>query len=160
MKTVYFNMLLANVIKAEGSIRDNVQTLVESAIATYGEHGDTSRIEALVNASVKMRSIRSNTLKEFIKAHANVKFEPLQNNDGFKVRKIGKGAMETQPIETLWYDFNNEGVAKEKELLSMLNGVVNQVDKAEEKGILKTPSVEESRLVATVRSQLDALTAA
>ena len=41
MKTVYFNMLLANVIKAEGSIRDNVQTLVESAIATYGEHGDT-----------------------------------------------------------------------------------------------------------------------
>ena len=160
MKTVYFNMLLANVIKAEGSIRDNVQTLVESAIATYGEHGDTSRIEALVNASVKMRSIRSNTLKEFIKAHANVKFEPLQNNDGFKVRKIGKGAMEIQPVETLWYDFNNEGVAKEKELLSMLNGVVNQVDKAEEKGILKTPSVEASRILAMLRSQLDALKAA
>ena len=160
MKTTYFNMLLANVIKAEGSIRDNVQTLVESAISTYGEHGDTSRIEALVNASVKMRSIRSNTLKEFIKAHANVKFEPLQNNDGFKVRKIGKGAMEIQPIETLWYDFNNEGIAKEKELLSMLNGFVNQVDKAEEKGILKTPSVEASRVLAMLRSQLDALKAA
>ena len=160
MKTVYFNMLLANVIKAEGSIRDNVQTLVESAIATYGEHGDTSRIEALVNASVKMRSIRSNTLKEFIKAHANVKFEPLQNNDGFKVRKIGKGAMETQPIETLWYDFNNEGIAKEKAILAVIKGALAQIDKAEENGNLKTPSVEAARVLAMLRSQLDALKAA
>ena len=107
-----------------------------------------------------MRSIRSNTLKEFIKAHANVKFEPLQNNDGFKVRKIGKGAMETQPIETLWYDFNNEGIAKEKAILAVIKGALAQIDKAEENGNLKTPSVEESRLVATVRSQLEALTAA
>ena len=160
MKTVYFNMLLANVIKAEGSIRDNVQTLVESAVATYGEHGDTSRIESLVNASVKMRSIRSNTLKDFIKAHANVKFEPLQNNDGFKVRKIGKGAMETQPIETLWYDFNNEGIAKEKAVLAVIKGALASIEKAEEKGNLKTPTVAESQLVATLRSQVEALTAA
>ena len=159
MKTTYFNMLLAIVIKAEGSIRDNVQTLVESAMATYGEHGDASRIEALVNASVKMRSSRSNTLKDFIKAHANVKFEPLQNNDGFKVRKIGKGAMEIQPIESSWYDFNNEGIAKEKVALAILKGALASINSASEKGTLKTMSTIESQLVAKLTADLEATAA-
>ena len=89
-----------------------------------------------------------------------MKFEPLQNNDGFKVRKIGKGAMETQPIESSWYDFNNEGIAKEKAVLAVIKGALASIEKAEEKGNLKTPTVAESQLVATLRSQVEALTAA
>jgi len=156
MKTVYFKMMLENVVANESTMRDNVQALAVSAIETFGNHGDTSRIEMLVNATIKMKSIRSQTLKEFIKDHANVKFTPVKNGVGFVVKKIGKGAIEVKEVTINWYDFDNAGVAVEKEAMKVLRGALATINKARSDNKLKTMTVEESRVVAQLESMLAA----
>jgi len=156
MELKTFKTKLASVVKSEATLRGNIQSLTISAVDTFAQHGDTSRIEMLVNASVAMRSVRSNTLKDFIKAHANVKFTPNQNQDGFIVKKIGKGPVEVKPIESDWFDFNNEGIAKEKVALAIIKAALSSIDKAQEKGTLKTMVSAEEKLVAQLRAALAA----
>ncbi len=156
MKTVYFKMMLDNVVANESTMRDNVQELVVSAIETFGNHGDTSRIEMLVNASIKMKSIRSQTLKEFIKDHANVKFTPVKDGAGFVVKKVGKGAIEVKEVTVNWYDFDKVGVAVEKEAMKVLRGALATIKKAQSDNKLKTMTVAESKMVAQLESMLAA----
>jgi hypothetical protein len=156
MELKTFKTKLASVVKSETTLRGNIQALTVSAVDTYAQHGDTSRIEMLVNASVNMRSVRSNTLKDFIKAHANVKFIPAKDNNGFTVKKIGKGAIETKPIESDWFDFNNEGIAKEKVALAIIKAAISSIDSAQEKGNLQTMTSAEEKLVAQLKSALAA----
>lgn len=151
-----FKTKLNAVIKSESTLRDNVQALAVSAIETFGNHGDTSRIEMLVNASIKMKSIRSQTLKEFIKAHANVKFTPVKDGVGFVVKKIGKGAIEVKVVESNWYDFDKVGVAVEKEAMKVLKGALATIKKAQSDNKLKTMTVAESKMVAQLESMLAA----
>lgn len=151
-----FKTKLNAVIKSESTLRDNVQALAVSAIETFGNHGDTSRIEMLVNASIKMKSIRSQTLKEFIKDHANVKFAPVKDGVGFVVKKIGKGAIEVKEVESNWYDFDKVGVAVEKEAMKVLKGALATIKKAQSDNKLKTMTVAESKMVAQLESMLAA----
>jgi len=160
MKTVYFKMMLENVIANESTMRDNVQALAVSAIETFGNHGDTSRIEMLVNATIKMKSIRSQTLKEFIKDHANVKFTPVKNGVGFVVKKIGKGAIEVKEVTINWYDFDNAGVAKpDMDLLIKAQALLAQWEKSKEEGKAKISNVND-RLAAMIAAELVAHKAA
>jgi len=160
MKTVYFKMMLENVIANESTMRDNVQALAVSAIETFGNHGDTSRIVMLVNASIKMKSIRSQTLKEFIKDHANVKFTPVKDGVGFVVKKIGKGAIEVKEVTINWYDFDNAGVAKpDMDLLIKAQALLAQWEKSKEEGKAKISNVND-RLAAMIAAELVAHKAA
>ena len=160
MKTVYFKMMLENVIANESTMRDNVQALAVSAIETYGQHGDTSRIEMLVNATIKMKSIRSQTLKEFIKDHANVKFTPVKDGVGFVVKKIGKGAIEVKEVTINWYDFDNAGVAKpDADLLLKLQATMSGWDKSIEEGKAKRNAFND-RMAAMIKAELVAHKAA
>jgi len=160
MKTVYFKMMLENVVANESTMRDNVQALAVSAIETFGNHGDTSRIEMLVNASIKMKSIRSQTLKEFIKDHANVKFTPVKDGVGFVVKKIGKGAIEVKEVTINWYDFDNAGVAKpDMDLLIKAQALLAQWEKSKEEGKAKISNVND-RLAAMIAAELVAHKAA
>jgi len=154
MELKTFKTKLNAVIKSESTLRDNVQALAVSAIETFGNHGDTSRIEMLVNASIKMKSIRSQTLKEFIKEHANVKFTPVKDGAGFVVKKVGKGAIEVKVVESNWYDFDKVGVAVEKEVMKVLKGALATIKKAQSDNKLKTMTVAESRVVAQLESML------
>tara|TARA_R110001632_G_scaffold157747_2_gene275985 strand:+ start:62 stop:544 length:483 start_codon:yes stop_codon:yes gene_type:complete len=160
MKTVYFKMMLDNVVANESTMRDNVQALAVSAIETFGNHGDTSRIEMLVNASIKMKSIRSQTLKEFIKDHANVKFTPVKDGVGFVVKKIGKGAIEVKEVESNWYDFDKVGVAKsDMDLLLKVQAVMSGWDKSIEEGKAKRNAFND-RMAAIIKAELAAHKAA
>ena len=160
MKTVYFKMMLENVIANESTMRDNVQALAVSAIETFGQHGDTSRIEMLVNATIKMKSIRSQTLKEFIKDHANVKFTPVKDGAGFVVKKIGKGAIEVKEVTINWYDFDKAGVAKsDMDLLLKVQAVMSGWDKSIEEGKAKRNAFND-RMAAIIKAELAAHKAA
>ena len=160
MKTVYFKMMLENVVANESTMRDNVQALAVSAIETFGQHGDTSRIEMLVNATIKMKSIRSQTLKEFIKDHANVKFTPVKDGAGFVVKKIGKGAIEVKEVTINWYDFDNAGVAKpDADLLLKLQATMSGWDKSIEEGKAKRNAFND-RMAAMIKAELVAHKAA
>ena len=160
MKTVYFKMMLDNVVANESTMRDNVQALAVSAIETYGQHGDTSRIEMLVNASIKMKSIRSQTLKEFIKDHAHVKFTPVKDGVGFVVKKIGKGAIEVKEVTISWYDFDKVGVAKpDMDLLLKAKAMMAGWGKSIEEGKAKRNTFND-RLAAIIEAELAAHEAA
>ena len=160
MKTVYFKMMLDNVVANESTMRDNVQALAVSAIETFGNHGDTSRIEMLVNASIKMKSIRSQTLKEFIKEHANVKFTPVKDGVGFVVKKIGKGAIEVKEVTINWYDFDKVGVAKpDMDLLLKAKAMMAGWGKSVEEGKARRNTFND-RLAAIIEAELAAHEAA
>ena len=154
MELSNFKNLLADVVKSEGTLRDNIQTLVESAIATFGQHGDTSRIEMLMKASINMRSVRSATLGNFIKAHANVRFVPSKNLDDYKVKKIGKGDATVKEITTLWYDFDTSGVQKDLDLLKLAQALITRYEKATEDGKAKV-STQADKLAALISSELE-----
>lgn len=160
MELKTFKTKLNAVIKSESTLRDNVQALAVSAIETYGQHGDTSRIELLVNASIKMKSIRSQTLKEFVKDHANVKFTPVKDGVGFVVKKIGKGAIEVKEVESNWYDFDKVGVAKpDMDLLLKVQAVMSGWDKSIEEGKAKRNAFND-RMAAIIKAELAAHKAA
>ena len=160
MELKTFKSKLNAVIKSESTLRDNVQALAVSAIETYGQHGDTSRIELLVNASIKMKSIRSQTLKEFVKDHANVKFTPVKDGVGFVVKKIGKGAIEVKEVESNWYDFDKVGVAKpDMDLLLKVQAVMSGWDKSIEEGKAKRNAFND-RMAAIIKAELAAHKAA
>ena len=153
-------MMLENVVANESTMRDNVQALAVSAIETFGQHGDTSRIEMLVNATIKMKSIRSQTLKEFIKDHANVKFTPVKDGAGFVVKKIGKGAIEVKEVTVSWYDFDKVGVAKsDMDLLLKVQAVMSGWDKSIEEGKAKRNAFND-RMAAIIKAELAAHKAA
>ena len=154
MELKTFKTKLASVVRSETTLRGNIQALTVSAVDTYAQHGDTSRIEMLVNASVTMRSVRSNTLKDFIKAHANVKFTPAENNEGFTVKKIGKGAIETKPIESDWFDFNKEGIAKpDFDAMTKAKVFLSSLDKAKDEGRAKVNAAND-RIEAVLRATI------
>jgi len=160
MELKTFKTKLNAVIKSESTLRDNVQALAVSAIETYGQHGDTSRIEMLVNASIKMKSIRSQTLKEFIKEHANVKFTPVKDGVGFVVKKIGKGAIEVKEVTINWYDFDKVGVAKpDMDLLLKAKAMMAGWGKSIEEGKARRNTFND-RLAAIIEAELAAHEAA
>lgn len=154
MELKTFKTKLAGVVRSENSLRENIQALTVSAVETFGEHGDTSRIEMLVNASVKMRSIRSNTLKDFIKAHANVRFVAAKDGEGFTVKKAGKGPIEVQPIDSDWWEFDKQGVAKpDFDALVKAKHLLSSLDKAKDEGRAKLNSAND-RIEAVLRATI------
>ena len=159
MEIKSFKTKLAAVARSETTLRGNIQALTVSAVDTYAQHGDTSRIEMLVNASVTMKSIRSADLKNFIKAHANVKFTAAKDQDGFVVKKIKGESIEVKPIESNWYEFSREGIAKpDLDLILKAKALLSSLDKAKEEGRAKVSSAND-RLEAVLRSTLTDLQA-
>ena len=154
MDTKTFAAKIKAAKKSESTLRDNIQLLTVSAVDTFAQHGDTSRIEMLVNASVTMKSIRSAELKNFIKAHANVKFAAAKDQDGFIVKKIKGESVEVKTIESNWYEFSREGIAKpDLDLILKAKALLSSLDKAKEEGRAKVSSAND-RLEAVLRSTL------
>lgn len=157
-----FTNKLNSVKKRESTLRDDIEDLTRASIATYSNNGDTSRIARLVNASVQMRSIRSNTLKEYIKDNANVKFTPIKDGVGFTVKKNKKDKVIKATIpegDSRWYDFDNAGIAKEKIALKILKGALASITKANNDGKLKTMTPAEEKMVAKLKADLEAIAA-
>ena len=162
MNDKQFTSKLKSAIKRESSFRDSIEDLARAAIERYSSNGDTSRIARLVNASVDMRSIRSNTLKEYIKFHANVVFKEQKDNAGFTVKKnkADDAIIATIPEgDSRWYNFDNAGVAKEKIALKILKGALASITKADDDGNLKTMTSVEEKMVARLKADIEAMAA-
>ena len=162
MNDKQFTSKLKSAIKRESSFRDSIEDLARASIATYSNNGDTSRIARLVNASVDMRSIRSNTLKEYIKFHANVVFKEQKDGAGFTVKKnkADDSIKATIPEgESRWYDFDNAGIAKEKIALKILKGALASITKADDDGNLKTMTSAEEKMVARLKADIESMAA-
>jgi hypothetical protein len=162
MNDKQFTSKLKSAIKRESSFRDSIEDLARAAIERYSSNGDTSRIARLVNASVSMHSIRSNTLKEYIKFHANVVFTEQKDGSGFTVKKnkADDSIEATIPEgDSRWYEFDNVGKAKEKIALKILKGAISSITKANDDGNLKTMTSAEEKMVARLKADIESMAA-
>lgn len=111
-----FTEVLGGFLRSQKSQRDNLQACLEYGLQKYGEVSDTSQLTAIVKGLNLVKTVPAKTVKEYIKAHANVKL--VKDKAGNLVfRKEAKGAdvpaKVTVPTVT-WYDWqgNNANMAK------------------------------------------------
>ena len=157
MKFSQFKTKLNSAVRREATLRDDIDSLARVAIAQYGEHGDTSWIQLLANESKGMRSIATGMLKNYIKSKANVKFADDGNGD-FKVTKIGKGAIQVQPIadDERWYNFETKHtIAPDMDQFTVLKAQAAKYEKRLAEGTAKRSSQNE-KLLAILNSEFAA----
>ena len=151
MKLEQFNNLVNEITETSINLRELIEKGARVALKHFEAHNDTRYIATLVNACVDAKVARSSTLKEYIKAHANVTFKARQNGSGFEVKKKGKGnAQVTMPTETeFWYDFDGQDVAKpDTEFEKLLQAAISKAEKAQENGTFKRNTGTDKRIAA------------
>ena len=72
MKLEQFNNLVNEITEKSINLRELIEKGARVALKHFEAHNDTRYIATLVNACVDAKVARSSTLKEYIKAHANV----------------------------------------------------------------------------------------
>jgi hypothetical protein len=100
-----FKSKLNNFIINASSQREELQELIHMALDHLQEKDDTVYLTMLLNRSVKVKSLPTVTIKDYIKAHAPVKY--TKNKTGeytFKQDKNSKSILNVRPSET-WYDW-------------------------------------------------------
>jgi len=123
-----FNKVLGSFITSQKKSRDVLQSLIIFGLEQYKEHQNASFLSSIIIKCKGAKSIPTGTVKEYIKAHANVRFVKLSDGThGFK--KDGEVAEVNTP-DMPWYEWegakhNNvtvdmDVVAQAKRLLTML----------------------------------------
>lgn len=145
-----FTAKLNGVIKSAKSMRESVQVLIESGLEQYGEHGDTGQLSRLIQACVGVRSLPTNVIRDYIKAHANVMFTKAK--DGSYVFKKAAGEKETTTvaITATWYDWEGNGNAAPKtdfDVEKRIQMLIKSTTKALEEGKVKEGQESEASLL-------------
>jgi len=117
MKTITaqtFNTRLSSFIKSQKTQRDTLQALLVFGLAFYkgditGESGDTGYLSSIMNSCIGVKSLPSNTIKDYIKAHANVKWgkSVKKGSTALVFTKSSKVVEVELPTQT-WYDYHSE----------------------------------------------------
>ena len=106
-----FKSQLASLVRSTASQRDKLQALIEFGLAQYKEHGDTVYLTMAMRAVVGVRAFRTETLKGYIKAHANVTWTKAKDKT-MVFKKTGKGTEpEVKELDGVWYEFDKKGEA-------------------------------------------------
>lgn len=145
-KTQSFKARVANVMKSAKSVRGKVQAFVVEALEHYAEHGDTEYLTQLMEATIGVNFLRTNTLKAFIKDHANVTWVKTADKKRMVFKKIGKQEVAVKEVTTNWYEFNNEGNAKpDMNLESRIRSLITATKNAITDGKLRKEDEELAR---------------
>lgn len=133
-----FNNKLASMIANSVSLRQDAQSLIEFGLEQYKEHGDTGYLSRFVHAANSVRTLPARTLKDYIKAHANVQYVKNKAGDAMVFKKEVKGeAAEVLPLEQTWWDWkgnkNNDAIA-DFNLTSQIKSLVTRLTTAEDEG--------------------------
>ncbi|QZI86208.1 hypothetical protein PODOV061v2_0064 [Vibrio phage 172P1] len=106
-----FKSQLNGLVKSTTSQRDKLQAIIEFGLAQYKEHGDTVYMTMAMRAVVNVRAFRTETLKNYIKAHANVTWAKAKDKT-MVWKKVGKGtAPEVKELDGVWYEWDKKGEA-------------------------------------------------
>lgn len=128
-----FNQNVSTIKRSGETVATAIQNAVIQALLHYKENEDTIFLTRLMDAARGSSAIRTNTLKEFIKAHANVIFtkSKAKNDKTVQVfKKINKKeAAEIKEVTSRWQDFNHEGnvtpdidaIARAKSFMTILS---------------------------------------
>lgn len=102
--TKNFKSQLNGIIKSAKTQRDNVQAIIVFGLNHYKDHGDASYLSQVLSAAIGVKSLPTVTLKEYIKAHANLLWK--KGKDGkFQFKKDGTDVKVTMPTVS-WYEWD------------------------------------------------------
>lgn len=151
MEQKVFTRKLQGVIKSAKTQRDNVQELIVAGLVHYSENkGNTAYLTQLARACIGVRSLPTQTITDYIKAHANVGWGKLSDGkSGFrKVGEKGCSAEITLP-EVTWYDWeggNHNRVTPDYDFKQGLANLISTARKRAEEHKLKGGKEAEAQL--------------
>lgn len=145
-----FSSKLAGVIRSAKTQRDAIQALIESGLAQYcleGSDGkpcgNTGQLTQVIQACVGVKSLPTNTIKNYIKEHANVMFTKNKKGE-YVFKKLGKEVQVTEPKET-WYNWSGNKEAKPQpdiKLIARTKAMLTAIKKGIEEDKLEDVSGE------------------
>lgn len=133
-----FNAKLSGFVKSQVNQRDNLQSLIVFGLEHYGEHGDTAYLSKVMQACVGVRSLPTETLKGYIKQHANVRLEKDSKSGVLKFKKEGKEAEVVMPTK-VWYDWEGakHHATPDVDAIARIATIKTTLNKALKEGTLK-----------------------
>lgn len=153
-----FTAKLNGVIKSAKSMRESVQALIESGLEQYGEHGDTGQLSRLIQACVGVRSLPTNVIRDYIKAHANVMFTKAKDGTHVFKKAAGEKTTAVKPTTQTWYDWEgngNKAPQTDFDVEKKIQMLIKSTTKALEEGKVKEgQEAEASSLVAKLQEVL------
>ena len=154
-----FKTKLNGFIQSQKTQRDNLQELIEAALAHYAgesdsanEPGDTIYLTTLVQKCIGVKSVPTKTVTEYIKEHANVRYVKLKDGTyGFK--KAQKSVpVEVNMPEVTWYAWtggDHNTPKKDFDWEASVNRLRQNIAQKLEEGHIKKPE-EASKALATL----------
>lgn len=104
-----FNAKLQNLVINAKSQRESVQELIVFGVMQYALHSDTGYLTRLMQACVGVKALPTQTIKDYIKEHANVKYVAIQDKETKRTKKVFKKdgeRAETKDITVSWYEWH------------------------------------------------------
>lgn len=133
-----FNKKLSGVITSAKSQRDNVQILIVSGLELYKEHRNTGQLTQLIQSIIGVKSLPTTTIKEYIKAHANLRFVTNKNKD-YVFKAMSKDTTVEEIVET-WYNWSGNKEAKpapDMDIIAQAKSLLTRLKKAALEGHIK-----------------------
>lgn len=123
-----FKRTLNDVVKGIASRRDKLQELIAFGMAHYEAQADTCYLNQVLNSCVGVQALRTNTMKNYIEAVANVNCTGKAGEYIFKKKK-GEDATVDQKllVGTKWFEFDNDGQVKVFDAVKSAQSLLNQV---------------------------------
>jgi len=101
-----FHTLQKSVLSRGQTLRDDIQSMIDFGLDQYVTgQGNTNYLTQTLRTTMQIKALPTQAIKEYIKAHCNVKAEKLKDGElGFKRDKSITGFVVELP-EVTWYDF-------------------------------------------------------
>lgn len=100
-----FKSTLNNELINAKSMRDTFQTLIVSGLEQYLVDGDTYQLTLLISRSVKVKSLPTVTMKDFIKEHTDLKYSKNKAGE-YQFIRADKSKEKVCNMPTVtWYDW-------------------------------------------------------
>ena len=144
MNQKQFKTQVNGLIRSAKTQRDKVQRLIDEGLNHYKENGDTFYLSYLLNAAVGVKSLPTQTIKEYIKESANQQLSWTKAKDGNMVfKKVKKGEEPTvnMPAEP-WYEWKKAGhnAKPDMDIIAQGKAFIKRIEKAIEEGTIKVDS--------------------
>lgn len=130
-----FKRELSTFLRSTTTQRNKVQAFIVFGLSHLKETGDSGYLSLLMNGCVGVKSLRTQTIKEYIKGHAvGLKWSKRKDKTmGF----TGTVTEFKEPVMN-WFDWDTTGSAKaDMDPMAQVKSLISRIGKALEEGTIK-----------------------
>lgn len=135
-----FKRSLTNWRTGQTKQREALQDCILFGLKQYADHGNTTPLSEVMCALHAAKTVKADYVKEYIKAHANVRLTANKDNKELPwlFKKNGKDVVVTEP-QVAWYDHSSNKTKPTADVdgLAKLRSALAMALKAEKEGKLK-----------------------